>query len=236
MKNQAISVAAVLLVAAAILFTVLLWPKNNTDGADLGAEQSVHQSEDSLSTEETSLGSAQISEEENAYGELLSGCISLMESGCYKLTVTAHRQIGGLSIPVTTVTYHGNGFINCVEYEGHDIKTEVLVNENGAYYLSSDLSSAYLLPADTFEEMGIGYNGLKYVESGSTDNGTSAYVYERYIAPNGQTVDYLFTEESLEKMKVYTGDVYDIISVSLSTDLEGARKALPENITVVDNR
>lgn len=230
MKKKIISVAAVIFVTAAILFAVL-WLPNGNEGTHTQSEDITSK----LVGEEGVETSAEISREE-VYGERLTKCVKLIESGVYKLTVTRNSRIGGLSVPVTTVSYHGDGFISIVEYEGHDIKTEVFVNADGAYYLSTDINTAYLLPADTVDAEGLAYKGLKYIESGSTDTGTSAYEYERYLLPNGQTADYLFAGESLEKIKLYTDGVYELISISLSDDISGARQELPEGLTIIDNR
>ncbi len=229
MKNRLktpISVAAVLLVTAAILLLVFMHGNNKTSDEssdDTGAEST----EQSVTAE---------SFEEVQKAVLFSKVVKTIENGTYSITVTRQKQIGGMSVPVTTTTYYGEGFINSVEYEGHDIMSEVFVNADGAYDLNADLKLAYLLPADTFKPFTIVYKGIKYVESGSTVAGTSAYEYERFITADGQTVDYLFAGETLEKMKLYNGEEYELVSVNVSADISGARTHLPDGLSVVDNR
>lgn len=221
MKKKAISVIAVS--ATAILITVALFQLKESDTETVlpPPDSSETYSADSV---------------EPALGERLERCSELIQSGKYSLTVTRNKQIGGLSIPITTYTYYGDGFISVTEYEGHDIVTEVFINADGAYYLNSDLNTAYLMPVSTADPDNIDLTGLSYIESGSTVAGTSAYEYERYINSDGAAVDFLFAGDSLEKMKLYSGDEYELITIKLSNDISAARTELPDGITIIDRR
>ncbi len=235
MKKLVFSVAAVIIVTAAILLVILMLggekeaPENSSDFVSAESVEA-HASDTPSATESVE------STDGFVLGALLKECADIVESGTYKLTVTRQMQIGGLSVPATTVTCYGNGVISIVEYEGHDIMSETFVNEDGAYHINADLNSAFLLPADTVTADTLEYKDLKYIESGSTNAGTSAYDYERYITPTGQTVDYLFSNGTLEKMKLYIGEEYELITIKLSTDISEMRKELPEGLWVVDNR
>lgn len=221
MKKKAISVIAVA-VTAIILAVLLFQLKGNDAEGDLPlSDVSVAHSDESV---------------EIALGEKLERYEALIESGRYALTVTRNRQIGGLSVPITTYTYYGDGFISVTEYEGHDIVTEVFINADGAYFLNSDLNTAYLMPTSTADPDCIDLTGLKYIESGSTTAGTSAYEYERYISFDNKTVDFLFAGDSLEKMKLYSGDDYELITIRLGNDISAARTELPAGITIIDRR
>lgn len=224
MKVKVISVAAIVIVAVSVTIAAFLL-KDGFGGVGKELPDS---------SETVSFSSAD--SVDNVLGEKLQRCAEIVQSGTYSLTVTQNRQIGGLSLPITTYTYYGDGFISIKEYEGHDIVTEIFINAEGAYYLNSDLNEAFLLPASTAEPDTLELTGLKYVESGSTVAGTSAYEYERYINSNGETVDYLFAGESLEKIKLYGDDGYELITVKLSTDTSSARSELPQDITVIDRR
>lgn len=221
MKKKAISVIAVS-VTAILLTVVFFLLKGNDTEADLpSSDSSSIYSADSV---------------ESALGEKLERCAALIKNDRYSLTVTRNKQIGGLSMPITTITCYGDGVISVTEYEGHDIVTEIFINADGAYYFNSDAKTAYLMPTSTADPDCIDLTGLIYVESGSTVAGTSAYEYERYINSDGETVDFLFAGESLEKMKLYSGDEYELITIKLSDDISAARTELPEGITIVDIR
>lgn len=221
MKTKAISIIAVSLTAIALTVTVFLLKDNDNETVLPPSDSSAAYSSESRQT---------------VLGEKLERCAELIQSGRYSLTVTRNKQIGGLSMPITTYTYYGDGFISITEYEGHDIVTEIFINADGAYYLNSDLNAAYLMPTSTVTPDCIDLEGLIYTESGSTVAGTSAYEYERYINADGETIDYLFAGDSLEKMKLYNGNGYELISIKLSDDIGAARTDLPEGITVTDRR
>lgn len=236
MKKLFLTLSAVFTLTAAILLVVFLFVKDG-DGADgEGGAVDVPVTERESFTDESTLAQTDESVPTGGLGKLLEGCADVVKNGVYKCTVTRQRQIGGLSVPATTVTCYGDGFISVVEYEGHDIASEIFINADGAYYLNADLNTAYLLPADTAVTDTVEFEGLLYIESGSTVAGTSAYKYERYITPSGRQVDYLFAGGSLEKMKIYDGDGYELISINVSPDISGVRTSLPDGIEIIDDR
>ncbi len=233
MKRLSLGVAALLIATAAILLFVFLFGKGGKEAFEESSLSIAEQSADFSHGDETS---AFPSEESAEDGSLLKGTVKIIEGGVYKLTITRQKQIGGLSVPVTTVTCRGDGFISIVEYEGHDIRTEVFINSDGAYFINEGMKTAFLFDADAVTPDTLEYEGLTYIESGSTEAGTSVYEYERYVTSSGQTVDYLFSAGSLAKMKLYEGEEYELISVSVSSDISGARESLPEGLEVIDDR
>lgn len=207
-----------------------------TDGKNDKAESSARASsytftdttEDTTQTSDTSLGTA---------GPLFSPYREIVRAKVYKLTTVRQKRFGGNSVPVTTVTYYGNDFINIVEMEGHDTFAETYINADGAYAFDTVNNTVHLFPADTVTPENIFTEDLVFMESGTTTAGVGAFTYEKYKhTATDQIVDYLFADTELKKMKIYTEDGYDLVSVEISDDISGARTALPEGITVIDNR
>jgi len=194
-------------------------------GADLSSKS---EPASGITSDESEVGTA---------GALFLPYRQTVRSGAYKLTTVKQKRFGGNSVPVTTVTYYGNGFVNILEMEGHNVGAETYINADGAYAFDTVNGTVHLFPADTVTPESVLTEDLVFMESGTAYTGVGTYTYEKYKhTATGQIIDYLFADTELKKMKIYTDDGYDLISVEISDDISGARTALPDGITIIDNR
>lgn len=235
MKNFISGIALVLIVALAVF--LIVWSLPTTTTPIFSGDKSIPDNEIFISTDEATSNASSVIPDNGVY--LFDTYIDLLKTGVYKQTITKQRQIGGYSIPVTTVTYFGKNFINVTEHEMHNVATETFINKTGAYYFNEDYTEATLMPTDSVTLQSFPWKNLKYQSSGSTVLGLYDYTYERYLTQEGATVDYLFLNGKLKKMKLYSNpekDEYTIIGLEISEDISSARTALPYGIKITDLR
>ncbi len=233
----------ILLSIIALAVFVLIWalPTRELPSTNKQESYASQESNEQSQTKDSSVETTQelsdginSSDNEKRY---LDACIELIESGIYKQIIIEQKQIGGYSVPVKTVTYFGDGFINIIENEMHNISTEILINARGAYYFNEDCSEAMLLPTDSVTVKTFPYENLSYISSGQCVLGINTYSYERYSKADGTIIDYLFSNTKLKRLKIYTDEsleLYETLTVEISADISDARSSLPYGILVTD--
>ncbi len=165
--------------------------------------------------------------------------IGIIKDGIYKQIVEHQRHIGGYSVPVKTVTYFGDGFINILENEMHNIATEIFVNKTGAYHFNENGTEATLMESDSVDLQSFPHNDLTFIKSGKATLGLFDYTFERYETGDGTVIEYMFLDGELKKAKIYDdfdNDEYELFSLEISTDMSGARTSLPYGIAINDLR
>ncbi len=230
--KKLISYTALVLFLVLVVF-LIFWamPTRRLPPADIPISNDTYSTEACTSNE----GSEAISE--SADTRYFDAYIELVEGGIYMQTIVEQRQIGGLSVPIKTVTYFGDGFINIIENEMHNISTEIFINARGAYYFNETGTEAVLMPASDAEIQAFPYQGLEYVTSGEASVGLNTYIYERYLTPEGETVDYLFSDGIIKRMKKYADaslESYELLTLELSEDISDARTSLPYGLVITD--
>lgn len=242
MKKLIVSIAAAVLLTA--VFLVVFWSKS-CNGTDNDASVSDHTEPDGtadvsvisfISEDLSDIGSIEDNVQKNdSIGELFSPYKELIDSGVYKLELVRQRRFGGNSMPVKTITYYGDGFVNIIEEEGHGIASETFIDESGTYCFDSSSSIVYLMTDLTVTPDTLITDGLCFIETGTATVGTSLFTYERYKTADGQTLDYLFAGTALKRMKLYSKNDYELIGVELSDDISEARRYIPENYIIIES-
>ena len=59
--------------------------------------------------------------------------------------------------------------------------------------------------------------------------------YERYKTEDGEIIDYLFAGNDIKKMKIYSNEDYELISVEISPDISMARTSIPSDAVIIKN-
>ena len=231
MKNLFTGVAAVLALTAALVF--LYWQLPNSAPHRDTSDQ--HESSAPSRSPISEDNSGSFESVDDSPGALFSPYRDIIGTKAYKLTITRQRRYGGNSVPVTTVTYFNKDIISITEAEGHSIATETFIDGDNAYCFNETLTTAYLMPAESITIDEIPVCGIRLTETGTATVGTAELSYERYETADGQIIDYLFAGTELKKMKLYTDEDYELISVEISTDLNGMRTELPEGIVIINN-
>ncbi len=168
---------------------------------------------------------------------LLDKYIGIVSDGVFKITITKQQQIGGLSIPVLTSIWYGDGYVNIVEAEMHNISSEMFILGDKAYLLNIAENYADLICSKDIEIPNIELKELTYIKCGSATVGSSVFYYERYKTKDKSIVDFLFVGEELKKVKVYKNDTdYELIGVEISDSINDGRKELPDDIKIIDRR
>ncbi|MBQ7047641.1 MAG: hypothetical protein IJN86_01695 [Clostridia bacterium] len=168
---------------------------------------------------------------------LLDKYKNTLDEGIYKLTITKQRQVGGLSLPVVTRIWVGDGYISITEAETHNISTEIFINNDGAYFLNTSDNTAQLLPTNAVEITKISLDHLAFLEEGSVNISSVTYSYERYKNADGEIADFLFSDGELKKVKRYkSGDEYELVGLEISDDISDGRNTLPDNLIITDKR
>lgn len=242
MKKLITSITTAIILTVVLLLIVWNIPPRDTEKND---DSGVFSSDPSLSTQSSLAPDNNTSEctsfeesficFEDEYGPLFLACKDIVSTGTYKLVVVRQKRFGGNSVPVTTTAYYGAGFINVIEQEGHALTSETLITEGGTYLFDSSAECVYLLKNYSMDTETITTNGIRFTNSGEILVGTTLYDYESYTTVDGKRIDYLFLGGNLKKIKIYDeeGD-YEIIGAELSSDISGARSALPENTVIIE--
>lgn len=235
MKKLLFSVAAVTILTAAFLIT--FWTICSTNDIPSGTTEHYSSEESHISSflsEDPTSESKEV-DTNLRLGPLFSPVKDLIDGGVYKLITVRQKRFGGNSVPVKTTTYYGDGFINVIEEEGHGISTETFIDESGTYCFDSTSNTVYLMSTLQISLDSIITNELVYLETGTATVGTTDMTYERYKTEDGVVIDYLFAGKDIKKMKIYSDDDYELISVEISSDISYARTSIPNDAHIITN-
>lgn len=173
---------------------------------------------------------------ENCKELKLSKYADYISDGIYTLTVTRQSIIGGLSVPITTVTVHGSNYIDILEYEAHNIITHTFINSDGAYMFDELTGSCHIYPKDVLSAQTVDFTDAVFIESGFTASGADFYNYERYTFPTGEIVDFLFDDDYLCGLKLHDGTDYELIKIEISDYTENCDSFLDNTVSFIDHR
>ncbi len=250
MKKLTMSITAAIVLTAVILLIIWNLPKYeknkskndtfssaDTSLSELSGLSSVNDTEEYSSETSTHFSEESSAVFETEYGALFSSCKDIIDAEVYKLVMVRQKRFGGNSVPVTTTTYYGDGFVNVVVQEGHSLASEMLINADGTYLFDSSANYVYLLKNYETSTDKLITEGIRFTGSGEISVGTVLYNYESYDTVDNGRIDYLFLGGSLKRIKLYNdeGD-YEIIGVELSGDISGARSSLPEDALIVETK
>lgn len=236
MKKILFSIAAVTLLTAA--FLLAFWALNKPNINDIPSSKEQSMSDDSLvkiPSEDKTSSESTSTEDGRALGPLFSPIKDLIDGGVYKLETVRQKRFGGNSVPVKTTTYYGDGFINIIEEEGHGISTETFIDDSGVYCFDATSSNVYFMTSPSVDTDTIATEGLIYIETGIATVGTAEMTYERYKTEDGEIIDYLFAGNDIKKMKIYSNEDYELISVEISPDISMARTSIPSDAVIIKN-